>query len=90
MADPTPTERAHLAHIEKNGAWSSELKTSEIPGKGSVSLMICNECHYIVADCNHDINDWYDAAGNRVSHGDAERFLTGVTLKCRLCGLDGT
>lgn len=86
MADPTPTLKAHESHVEANLYESCTVVMATHPD-GTLFVEICDECHFVKSRCNHSANDWYDERGIKIPAGSK---LLGVTLRCRLCGLDGT
>lgn len=89
MADPVPTLKRHQEHAAAVGGYSFSIvyvQVEDHPEQGLVELSICDQCHLIMgARCEHQFNDWYDEAGEIT-----QSAVTGTTLRCRLCGIDGT
>lgn len=67
MADREPTAKRHAAHVAEDGHYSETVVTvTPKAGQdidGSVTLTICQTCHYITAHCDHVANRWN---GNRL------------------------
>jgi hypothetical protein len=53
----------------------ADVEYVHVKGKGDLMLEICEECHEVVAYCEHSKNSWDDE---------------GTVLSCDLCGLDVT
>lgn len=88
MASQVPTHTRHIEHTREDGGASFTIiyvRPEDDPDRGIVMLEICSKCSWIHAECEHKVNDWYDAAGEFTPSG-----VTGATLRCRLCGIDGT
>lgn len=88
MADYEPTLRMHQEHTLADGRAVFDVMESVVPDKGTLEIEVCHGCHFVFARCTHQYNDWYDAKGNKLEREDW--LGKGVTLKCRLCGVDGT
>ena len=78
MAEPNPTMQGHLAH----GSWGMAVTTMvHDDGAGSFSIGICDVCHLLIAECNHEKNSWRTEPDGE---GGEQQ-----TLRCDLGGLDG-